>query len=148
MLKWLKSIIEYFRYYYEEPPRETIFVESYFVTIEFDIQRGGSLCVYLDNEEIAKADMHFEIRKAELKRIKVNEEYRLKGIGSLVIDIILKWCKEHQIKKVKVYPSSYTSEELFEKGFTKALPQKHLIAFYKKCGFTEEKGDYLYANIG
>lgn len=126
---------------------DNFFINGYKMDYDFDLASGGTFCVYFNNEEIAKADMHFNYPNAELHRIYVDEEYRLKGIGTMIITKIIEWCKEHNITKIKVYPYAEHSTEFFENGLTKGLPQELLIEFYKKCGFTEEKDEYLYANI-
>ena len=122
-------------------------INGYKMFYDFDLASGGSFFVYFNEKEIAKADMHFNYPNAELHRIYVDEEYRLNGIGTTIITKIIEWCKEHNITRIKVHPYAEHSKEFFEKGITKGLPQDLLIDFYKKCGFTEEKDEYLYANI-
>lgn len=127
---------------------EKFYVNDYLIVIDFTINVGGNLYVYFNDEKIAKADVHFYLSQAELAKIRVIDEYRLKGIGTLVIELIFKWCKEHKIREIKVHPSASSLEEEFKKGLTKALPQNELVAFYKRRGFTEERNDdFLYANI-
>lgn len=128
--------------------KQEFYIDDYLIKIDFSIDSSGSLCVCFDEKEIANADVHFYFPKSELKRIHVMDEYRLKGIGTLVIELIFEWCKEHKIKEMKVHPCSSSSKELFEKGLSKGLPQEELVAFYKHRGFTEERNDgYLYASI-
>lgn len=126
---------------------DKFFINGYKMLFDFDLASGGSVCVYFNDVKIAKADIHFNYPNAELHRIYVDEEYRLKGIGTTIITKIIEWCREYNITRIKVHPYAEHSTELFDKGLTKGLPQKYLIEFYKKCGFTEEKDEYLYANI-
>lgn len=148
-----KNIFERFKlkkYSNEFPQRynEEFYIGDYLIVINLTVNVGGSLYVYVNDKEIAKADVHLYFSKAELARIHVIDEYQLKGIGTLLIELIFQWCKEHKIKEIKVHPFSYSSKVLFEQGLTKALPQEELVAFYKRRGFTKEgNDDFLYANI-
>ncbi|MBD5082893.1 MAG: GNAT family N-acetyltransferase [Clostridiales bacterium] len=148
ILQRFKAKKEYQKILAERFYNEEFFINGYRASYEFDIMTGGSLCIYDGNEEIAKADMHFNYPNAELHKLYVDEEYRLKGIATAMIRKIIEWCNNHNITRIKVHPYAEHSRELFDKGLTKGLPQELLIDFYKKCGFTEEIDDYLYTNIG
>jgi len=54
-----------------------------------------------------------------------------------VFDFISDWCKKHFVNEIKVFVSSSTSKELFEKRLSKSLPQDLLLEFYKHRGFTQ-----------
>jgi diamine N-acetyltransferase len=72
---------------------------------------------------ITKAEAYRKLPiTAELDNMFVLEEYRSKGVGSMLYSEFMKWCKVNKVKKVRVQASAQNSLA---------------IKFYKKNGFKE-----------
>lgn len=112
--------------------QDNYFLNGYKFVYDLDIETGGTLFVYSNDEKIAEASIHFNYGSSEnirLKSIAVNSEYRLKGIGSTMINEIIKLCKQNGISKIVVYSI------------------EGAINFYKKCGFIEDNNQWLHINV-
>lgn len=68
-----------------------------------------------------KADQASSIRYAELRDMKVHEDYRRKGIGSQLVERFVQWAKDKEYERLSV--------DVY------ALNEKN-IGFYQKLGFT------------
>lgn len=120
-------------------------IDTYNICHNLDINRGGTFKVFLNDKCLAEADVHFYKGYAKLKRLLVVNAYRRTGIGTMFVKYIVSWCKKNGIIAITVHASSGVLQEDVDRGFSKGLPQNNLIEFYKRCGFTEVRGDYLRA---
>lgn len=120
-------------------------IGKYKVRYNLDLSCGGTFSVFLNDECLSEADIHFYKKYAKLKRLLVVNEHRRIGIGTMLVKYIISWCKKHGIIAITVHASSGVTQEDVDRKISKGLPQNNLIEFYKKCGFTEVNGDYLRA---
>jgi GNAT superfamily N-acetyltransferase len=80
---------------------------------------------------------HHEDSVGEIRRLRVRKDFRRRGIGSALVEVALKWCKEHGYLKITLdtYMEREPAIKLFEKfhfrhSRTRSVSGKEVMHFY------------------
>ena len=113
--------------------REIVFIKEQKVPkkIEFDEfeKSAKHFIVIYKNKPVGCARVRFIDKKAKLERIALLKKYRGKGIGKIVINYLIKYCKNKNAKEI----------------FMNA--QYYIRYYYNKLGFKEIGKPFMEAGI-
>ncbi len=80
---------------------------------------------------------HYDSAVGEIRRLRVREEYRRRGIGTRLVETALKWCQDHNYLKVTLdtFMEREPAVKLFEKfnfkhSKSRNVNGKDLLYFY------------------
>ena len=88
----------------------------------FVVEDEGKIIGYLTGKESEMEAYRNVSKLAELSSMFVLEEYRGKGVGGMLYDVFVGWCKGRGVKVLRVAASAGNEEA---------------IGFYRKCGFED-----------
>ena len=85
-------------------------------------ERGGEIVAYLAGAARAAEEFRAVGRMAELECMVVRAELRGGGVGARLVETILAWCREQEVRRVSV---------------TACAANAGAIAFYRRLGFRD-----------
>ena len=104
--------------------REEVFQKEQDIDKNLDFDGNDSKAIQIlmkyNNEQIGCARIRFINSKAKLERIALIKKYRGSGLGKVLVDYLVFYCKSKEVKEI-YFDAQY-----------------YLENFYKKCGFISE----------
>lgn len=85
--------------------------------------------VFYKNKPIGCARVRFIGKKAKLERIALFKKYRSKGLGKIIMNYLIDYCKRMKVEEIILHSQYYIRD------------------FYKKCGFKPRGKMFMDAGI-
>ena len=95
---------------------------------EFD-KSAKHVIVFYNKKPIGCARVRFVHKKAKLERIALLKEYRNKGLGKMIMDYLINYCRKKKSKEIVLNSQYYIKD------------------FYRKCGFKTRGKIFMDAGI-